>query len=464
MKHNAYVSTPAPPSGPTHFGRYAVRRRIGSGGFATVWLAYDEQLDGPVAVKVLADNWAEQHEVRNRFVEEGRYLRRVESPHVVPVYDAGTTDDGRPFLVMAYADQGSLADRLEQGGVTVPQALELVSQVGLGLQALHDRGILHRDVKPANVLFRTVDPAAGVNGVRAMVGDLGLGKALDVSSRLTMIAGTPAYVAPEQAQGEAPDARADQFSLAVLTYLLLAGRLPWQHATLPAAAAGSESAPLSAPGREFPDGVEQVIRRALAHDRQWRWPSVTAYLEHLGHELTQWDGGAIGAGTRVLPIDPALTMPGARPTMGRPGDPQTPYVGSVAAPTPPRRRGRSRPWPGRSGGAAGRAGWWCRRRVLPAARDPHGDRRPHRGRGRRRLRHGGRQRAGRLACGGGDRRLDPPERRSRAPRQRPCRSARRSGGRPTRPPRGSSRDCSLPTGCPRASLNIRSATTPAHRR
>ena len=146
---------------PHRLGRYAVRRRIGSGGFATVWLAYDEQLDSPVAIKVLADNWTEDHQIRQRFLEEGRYLRKVESPHVVSVYDAGELDDGRPYLVMSYADQGTLADRLEVEGLTTAQAMEVVRQVGAGLQALHDRDILHRDIKPANVLFRSVDSARG---------------------------------------------------------------------------------------------------------------------------------------------------------------------------------------------------------------------------------------------------------------------------------------------------------------
>ena len=118
---------------PARLGRYAVRRRIGSGGFATVWLAYDEQLDSPVAVKVLADNWTEDRHVRQRFLEEGRFLRKVESPHVVTVYDAGELDDGRPYLVMSYADQGTLADRLEVEGPTAPQAMEVVRQVGAGL-------------------------------------------------------------------------------------------------------------------------------------------------------------------------------------------------------------------------------------------------------------------------------------------------------------------------------------------
>src|SRR5689334_11836974 len=179
---------------PARLGRYAVRRRIGSGGFATVWLAYDEQLDSPVAVKVLADNWTEDAHIRQRFQEEGRYLRKVESPHVVSVYDAGELDDGRPYLVMSYADQGTLADRLALSpgaeGLTVAQAMEVIRQVGSGLQALHDRDIVHRDIKPANVLFRSVTARSGETTVRAMVGDLGLGRALDMSSRLTMVAGT----------------------------------------------------------------------------------------------------------------------------------------------------------------------------------------------------------------------------------------------------------------------------------
>ena len=142
---------------PTRIGRYAVRRRIGSGGFATVWLGYDESLDSPVAIKVLADNWSDDHHVKQRFVDEGRFLRKVESPHVVPVYDAGELDDGRPYLVMGYADQGTLADRLEAGGLPRDEALEVVRQVGLGLTALHQQGVVHRDIKPANVLFRTVE-------------------------------------------------------------------------------------------------------------------------------------------------------------------------------------------------------------------------------------------------------------------------------------------------------------------
>ena len=315
---------------PDRLGRYAVRRRIGSGGFATVWLAYDEHLDSPVAVKVLADNWTEDHHVRTRFVEEGRYLRRVESPHVVTVYDAGELDDGRPYLVMTYADQGTLADRLETGGLEVAEATEVIRQVGAGLQALHDRDILHRDVKPANVLFRSIGNGADDPAVRAMVGDLGLGKALDVSSRLTMIAGSPSFVAPEQAQGETPGAGADQYSLAVITHLLLGGRMPWRHADLTAAATPGSPPPMASPDRPFPDEVDDVVRRALSPDPADRWPSVTAYVEALTTALGDWAAPA-GRGLRPWQaVDPELTQPGARPS-------PMPVTGELGDPVPPKR-------------------------------------------------------------------------------------------------------------------------------
>ncbi|MEJ7796576.1 MAG: serine/threonine-protein kinase [Nocardioides sp.] len=304
---------------PSRIGRYAVRRRIGSGGFATVWLAYDEQLDSPVAVKVLAENWTEDHHVRQRFLEEGRFLRKVESPHVVTVYDAGELDDGRPYLVMSYADQGTLADRLEIDGLTSMQALEVVRQIGLGLTALHERGVLHRDVKPANVLFRTVESRDGEPQVRAMLADLGLGKAYDMSSRLTMIAGTPSFVAPEQAQGERLDPRADLYALGALTHLLLTGQAPFRHASLSAAAEPGPPPAMSAEGREFVADVEVVVRRALAPHREDRWPDVQTYVDALSTALAIELGPTVDGNHGPLPepwmpLDPNLTQPGPRPS------------------------------------------------------------------------------------------------------------------------------------------------------
>ncbi|WP_210649566.1 serine/threonine-protein kinase [Nocardioides sp. SYSU D00065] len=317
-------------SAPSRLGRYPLRRRIGSGAFATVWLAYDEHLDCPVAIKVLADNWAGDLHVRQRFLEEGRFLRKVESPHVVPVYDAGELPDDRPFLVMAYADQGTLADRLELSSIDAGEALTVVTQVGAGLTALHDRGVLHRDVKPANVLFRTVENGRGPHVV-TMLGDLGLGKAMDMSSRLTMVGGTPTYVAPEQALGEALDARADQYSLAALTYYLLAGRPPYAHRTLAAAEDPAPPAPMGVDPE-----VEAVVRRGLAKDRAERFSDVASFTAALADAL---GGRPDGAPRAWIPADPDHTQ--ATPDPGRTG------VATGTAPdppAPPARQRRRRPW------------------------------------------------------------------------------------------------------------------------
>lgn len=308
-----------------------MRRRIGSGAFATVWLAYDEHLDSPVAIKVLADNWTGDLHIRQRFVEEGRFLRKVESPHVVTVYDAGELPDERPYLVMAYADQGTLADRLELGGLEPSQALTVLTQVGRGLTALHDRGVLHRDVKPANVLFRTVESARGAQVV-AMVGDLGLGKAMDMSSRLTMVGGTPTYVAPEQAQGEGLDGRADQFSLAALGYYLMAGRQPFDHTTL---AAAEDPAPPPPMGIGNPE-AEAVVRKALSKDRDDRFEDVESFTSALVEAL----GGQVEESPLAwVPADRELAEAGARPTDTDPMRDTADPVGPVG----PRRR-RRLPW------------------------------------------------------------------------------------------------------------------------
>jgi eukaryotic-like serine/threonine-protein kinase len=253
-----------------------VRRRLGSGGFATVWLAHDEQLDAEVAIKVLADNWGHDDTVRRRFLEEGRFLRRVESEHVVQVHDVGELEDGRPFLVLTYADRGTLADRLKKGPLPLAEAVDVVVQVGRGLQALHRRGLLHRDVKPANVLFRSTD-----EGERAVLSDLGLGKSLDEVSRITMPGGTPSYVAPEQAMGERLDQRADQYSLGAVAFAALTGRSPHQVDGLGAASRVTAAPPPSTLGFELPDTVDTAIVRALDPDREKRWPDVASFTREL---------------------------------------------------------------------------------------------------------------------------------------------------------------------------------------
>ena len=279
---------------PGRLGRYAVRRRLGSGGFATVWLAYDEQLDAEVAVKVLSDTWIDDEAVRRRFLEEGRFLRRVESEYVVQVHDVGELDDGRPFLVLTYADSGTLQDRIRTEPLGLDATVEVVCQIGRGLQALHRRGLLHRDVKPANVLFRSTD-----DGERAVLSDLGLGKSLDEVSRSTITGGTPSYVAPEQALGNHLDARADQYSLGAVAYAALTGRSPHQVTGLGAAGPAELPPRPSELGAPVPGRIDEAILRALQPDPEDRWPDVAAFTADLVAALAEGgSGGNTGGNSR----------------------------------------------------------------------------------------------------------------------------------------------------------------------
>ena len=255
---------------PDRFGRYRVVRRIGSGGFATVWLARDEVLDAPVAVKVLADNWAHRMDVRVRFEEEARILRRADSDRVVRVHDIGELPDGRPYFVMTYADRGTLADRLDAGPLPVDAALRYAADTARGLAVLHQVGVIHRDVNPGNVLLRSAPDGTE----RVLVADLGLAKAAAHGSGFTLAAGTPGYMAPEQARpGDAPlDGRADVYALGAVLHHLLTGVPPKQGVPLP---------PVRSLRPDVPPAVEAVVTRALAIRPEDRYPSAEALADAL---------------------------------------------------------------------------------------------------------------------------------------------------------------------------------------
>ncbi|MFI9389974.1 serine/threonine-protein kinase [Streptomyces bauhiniae] len=272
---------------PERIGRYRLQQRLGSGAFATVWLAHDDELDALVAVKVLADNWSHRLDVRERFLSEARLLRRAGSSRVVQVYDIGELDDGRPYFVMEYADGGTLAGLCADGPPPVPEALELTALAARGAAALHEAGIVHRDIKPTNLLLRT----APDGGRRLLLADLGLAKSLAQASALTLAAGSAGYQPPEQAEpGAGIDERADVYSLGAVGYELLTGTVP------------------GPPGRAVPPsrlrpgldpGVERAVLRALEPDRERRWPSARAFADELdrlaaGPARPGWSGAVRG--------------------------------------------------------------------------------------------------------------------------------------------------------------------------
>lgn len=207
-------------------GRYRITSRIGAGSFATVYKGHDDELDVPVAIKVLADNWASNDDVRSRFLAEARLLRRIHDERIVRVYDIGTAEDGRPYFVMDYADGGTLED-LRKNLVEPGRALRLVAEAARGLEVLHREGMVHRDVTPGNILL-----AHTPQGLRVMLADLGVAARLVERAGGTMTAGTPAYMALEQATGQGVDQRSDVYSIAAVAYALLTGHPPFPVKTL----------------------------------------------------------------------------------------------------------------------------------------------------------------------------------------------------------------------------------------
>ena len=260
---------------PERLGRLRRVDLLGVGGFATVWLYRDDDLDSDVAVKALAENWAQRLDIRERFLEEARILRRADSDHVVRVYDIGE-EEGTPYFVMTYADLGSLASVVE-AGVPVPAArvVDLMCQAGEGVGVLHSQGVVHRDIKPPNLLLRS----DGEHEPRLLVADLGVAKAMLHASGLTQVVGTPAYMAPEQANGLGVDSRADIHALAAVAYQLLTGK-PVRTGGF-ASLADASLPPAPSTVADVPAAVDDVILRALQRDPAARYPDVTEFVAAL---------------------------------------------------------------------------------------------------------------------------------------------------------------------------------------
>ncbi|MGW3227519.1 serine/threonine-protein kinase [Kitasatospora sp. NPDC001095] len=259
-------------------GRYLLLERLGAGSFATVWKAYDPELDTEVAVKVLAENWAANADVRERFLAEARLLRRIASPRVVRVHDVGVQED-RPYFVMDYVRGGTLADRV--GRCDPQEALRLAAEAGYAVQVLHEAGVVHRDVKPSNLLL-----ADGPAPAAVLVADLGSAKNLADASGLTVTTGTPAYMAPEQAfQTGGFDGRADVYALAVVAYELLTGQKPFgpggRATALMADQPTASTLPALPAGAEIPPNVALLLRTAMSVEPADRPQTAQAFADAL---------------------------------------------------------------------------------------------------------------------------------------------------------------------------------------
>lgn len=256
-------------------GRYRILDWIGQGGMATVYKAWDLERKRLVAFKALFPFLINDPSFRGRFEREAKILHRLRHPNIIPVLDFGE-DEGLLYLVMPYITLGSLRDRLEDGPVTVEQGSKIIRQIASALQFAHERKVIHRDVKPSNILID--------DNFNAWLSDFGFAHMHDASMSITgsTLVGTPAYMAPEQILGHTVTPSADQYALGVVLYQLATGHLPYEAETPMGLALKHATEPLPRPraiNPKLPDAVEEVIVKALSKDGNFRYSSVTAFSD-----------------------------------------------------------------------------------------------------------------------------------------------------------------------------------------
>jgi eukaryotic-like serine/threonine-protein kinase len=279
--------------GDTLGGRYLLSDLLGTGGMAEVFLAHDRMLDRDLALKVLKEHYAKDERFVRRFRKEARSVAALNHPNVVQIYDQGRAEDGRCYIAMEYVPGGSLEDLILRRGPLAPsEATRLASQVAEALHAAHIRGIVHRDVKPQNVLI-------GEAG-HAKVADFGIALAASRTSTsgTNLLFGTPSYMSPEQAMGERVGPESDLYSLGVVLYEMLTGTVPFAaEGPLATAMKHLTELPLSPRKRNasVPKAMDALVMRLLSKAPEDRYPSAAQLIEDLRRTRERLPLGFAGA-------------------------------------------------------------------------------------------------------------------------------------------------------------------------
>jgi serine/threonine-protein kinase len=260
-------------------GRYTVERPLGSGGMAEVFLAHDAVLERDVALKILRSQYRGDEEFYERFGREARSAASLSHPNIVQVYDRGETPDGTCYIAMEYVSGGTLKERLDERGPMEPgRALAVTAQVAEALWAAHERGMVHRDIKPQNILVTDMG--------HLKVTDFGIARAASAAtiSATNAVFGTAGYLSPEQALGEPATPRSDLYSLGIVLYEMLTGVVPYRADNPVAVCMKHVTEPLTPPRRldpTIPEAVDALVVKMLAKDPADRPASASELLDDI---------------------------------------------------------------------------------------------------------------------------------------------------------------------------------------